>query len=302
MTTQTILNLFSCGVLHDSELEQAYEDICERLVIHGKVIQEEDEIIFNRLIEKVCEIKYSKKEIPTPSTSKDLVSVHVGRETRANVFRNFTLITEGEKEFKRFRIMGKTVVFKFKDVTEACNPLLWLEVSILFWLYSEKNYGVEKLDDCYAALENRFQSQSEIMPESTYRKINQDHYSMIAKVKELYNAESDKSIKKKLLSILPDSSEVSHIAREFNCFRKLVLNLQNDISESENVDSDSSETSINTSNSTKAPGNQPLNLEVKKLVIDFYKNEENSIQLAVIKDFKSVKDCDGNRSKKVNSM
>ncbi|XP_044579678.1 uncharacterized protein LOC123261882 [Cotesia glomerata] len=88
-------------------------------------------------------------------------------------------------------------------------------------LYSEKNYGVKKLDESYAALENKFQSQFGIVPESTYRKINQDHCSMIAKVKKLYNAESDKSIKKKLLSILPDSWEVSRIASEFNCSRKM---------------------------------------------------------------------------------
>ncbi|XP_044584539.1 uncharacterized protein LOC123265022 [Cotesia glomerata] len=88
-------------------------------------------------------------------------------------------------------------------------------------LYSEKNYGVKKLDESYAALENQFQSQFEIVPESTYRKINQDHCSMIAKVKKLYNAKSDKSIKKKLLSILPDSWEVSRIASEFNCSRKM---------------------------------------------------------------------------------
>ncbi|XP_044585504.1 uncharacterized protein LOC123265703 [Cotesia glomerata] len=59
-------------------------------------------------------------------------------------------------------------------------------------LYSEKNYGIKKLDESYAALENKFQSQFGIVPESTYRKINQDHCSMIAKVKKLYNAESEK--------------------------------------------------------------------------------------------------------------
>ncbi|XP_044596211.1 uncharacterized protein LOC123273084 isoform X2 [Cotesia glomerata] len=111
-------------------------------------------------------------------------------------------------------------------------------------LYSEKNYGVKKLDKSYAALENKFQSQFGIVPESTYRKINQDHCSMIAKVKKLYNAKSVifqfrvlcycsffhintidrllyRSIKKKLLSILPDSWEVSRIASEFNCSRKM---------------------------------------------------------------------------------
>lgn len=77
----------------------------------------------------------------------------------------------------------------------------------------------------------------------------------------------------------------------------MVLNLKNDISESENVDSDSGEMTTNTSNPTKAPGNQPLNLDVKKLVIDFYESEENSKQLAGMKDFKSVKDCDGNRTR-----
>ncbi|XP_044574327.1 uncharacterized protein LOC123258406 [Cotesia glomerata] len=164
-------------------------------------------------------------------------------------------------------------------------------------LYSEKNYGVKKLDESYAALENKFQSQFGIVPESTYRKINQDHCSMIAKVKKLYNAESDKSIKKKLLSILPDSWEVSRIASEFNCSRKMILNLKNDISESENVDLDSGEMTTNTLNPTKVPGNQPLKLDVKKLVIDFYESEENSKQLAGMKDFKSVKDCDGNRTR-----
>ncbi|CAG5109338.1 Protein of unknown function [Cotesia congregata] len=92
--------------------------------------------------------------------------------------------------------------------------------SYLELLYSEKNYGVKKLDESNAALENKFQSQFRIVPESTYRKINQDHCSMIAKVKKLYNAESDKSIKNKLLSILPDSWEVSRIASEFNCSQK----------------------------------------------------------------------------------
>ncbi|XP_044595458.1 uncharacterized protein LOC123272608 [Cotesia glomerata] len=99
-------------------------------------------------------------------------------------------------------------------------------------LYSEKNYGVKKLDESYAALENKFQSQFGIVPESTYRKINQDHCSMIA--------------------------EVSRIASEFNCSRKMVLNLKNDISESENVDLDSGEMTTNTLNPTKVPGNQPL--------------------------------------------
>ncbi|XP_044588541.1 uncharacterized protein LOC123267767 [Cotesia glomerata] len=163
-------------------------------------------------------------------------------------------------------------------------------------LYSEKNHGVKKLDESYAALENKFQSQFGIVPESTYRKINQDHCSMIAKVKKLYNAESDKSIKKKLLSILSDSWEVSRIASEFSCSRKMVLNLKNDISESENVDLDSGEMTTNTLNPTKVSGNQLLKLDVKKLVIDFYESEENSKQLAGMKDFKSVKDCDGNRT------
>ncbi|XP_044577661.1 uncharacterized protein LOC123260566 [Cotesia glomerata] len=155
---------------------------------------------------------------------------------------------------------------------------------------------LKKLDESYTALENKFQSQFGIVPESTYRKINQDHCFMIAKVKKLYNAESDKSIKKKLLSILPDSWEVSRIASEFNCSRKIVLNLKNDISESENVDLDSGEMTTNTLNPTKVPGNQLLKLDVKKLVIDFYESEENSKQLAGMKDFKSVKDCDGNRT------
>ncbi|XP_044588762.1 uncharacterized protein LOC123267940 [Cotesia glomerata] len=151
-------------------------------------------------------------------------------------------------------------------------------------LYSEKNYGVKKLDASYAALENKFQSQFRIVPESTYRKINQDHCSMIAKVKKLYNAESD-------------NWEVSRIASEFNCSRKMVLNLKNDISVSENVDLDSGEVTTNTLNPTKVPGNQPLKLDVKKLVIDFYESEENSKQSAGMKDFKSVKDCDGNRTR-----
>ncbi|XP_044585216.1 uncharacterized protein LOC123265492 [Cotesia glomerata] len=103
---------------------------------------------------------------------------------------------------------------------------------------------------------------------------------MIAKVKKLHNAESDKSIKKKLLSILPDSWEVSRI-----------------VSESENVDLDSGEMTTNTLNPTKVPGNQPLKLDVKKLVIDCNESEENSKQLAGMKDFKSVKDCDGNRTR-----
>lgn len=60
-----------------------------------------------------------------------------------------------------------------------------------FRLYSEKNYGVTKLDGSYVALDNKFRSQFGILPESTYRKISQDHSSMIAKMKELYNAETD---------------------------------------------------------------------------------------------------------------
>lgn len=56
----------------------------------------------------------------------------------------------------------------------------------------------------------------------------------------------------------------------------MVLNLENDISESENVDLDCGEKTTNTLNPTKAPGNHPLKLDVKKLVIDFYESEENS--------------------------
>lgn len=89
---------------------------------------------------------------------------------------------------------------------------------------------------------------------------------------------------------MPDSWEVSHIAHEFNCSRKLVLNSKKEISESKNVDSNSSGMDIQ-----NPAGNQPLNLDVTKLVIDFYESEENSKQLAGMKDFKSVKDCDGNR-------
>lgn len=95
---------------------------------------------------------------------------------------------------------------------------------------------------------------------------------------------------------MPDSWEISHIAHEFNCSRKLVLNFKKEISESKNVDSNSSGIDIQNSNLSKTrAANQPLNLDVTKLVIDFYESEENSKQLAGMKDFKSVKDCDGNR-------
>lgn len=101
-------------------------------------------------------------------------------------------------------------------------------------------------------------------------------------------------MKKKLLSILPDSWTISQIRSEFNCSRTMVLNLKK-INESKNVDSEASEKSTENSNPVKFPGNQPLNLDVKKLVIDFYESEENSKQLAGMKDFKSVKNSDGNR-------
>ncbi|KAJ8935241.1 hypothetical protein NQ314_012916 [Rhamnusium bicolor] len=114
-------------------------------------------------------------------------------------------------------------------------------------LYSEKKYRVKKLDESYVALDNKFRSQFRILPESTYSKISQDHSLMIAKVKELFNAETD------------------------------------------------TEKNTENFNHVKSPGNQPLNLDIKKLVIDFYENEENSKQLAGMKDFKSVKNCDGDR-------
>lgn len=63
---------------------------------------------------------------------------------------------------------------------------------------------------------------------------------------------------------------------------------------SKNVDSEVSESTKN-SNPVKSAGNQPINLDIKKLVIDFYESEENSKQLAGMKDFKSVKNCDGDR-------
>ncbi|XP_057341525.1 uncharacterized protein LOC130678392 [Microplitis mediator] len=161
-------------------------------------------------------------------------------------------------------------------------------------LYSEKQYGVKKLDESYAALDNKFRSQFGILPESTYRKISQDYRSMIAKLKELYNAETNTSIKNKLLSFLPDSWEISLIQSEFNCSRTKAVNLKQKL---KNIELEADQESNENSDPIRSSGNQLLNLDVRKLVIDFYESEENSKQLAGMKDFKSVKNSDGVRSR-----
>ncbi|KAK4880560.1 hypothetical protein RN001_008706 [Aquatica leii] len=66
MSASTILNLFGCGVFREDELVQVYEDICERMVLHGEIIDQEDEFILMRLIEKVTAIK---SNLVTPSTT-----------------------------------------------------------------------------------------------------------------------------------------------------------------------------------------------------------------------------------------
>ncbi|KAK4884729.1 hypothetical protein RN001_001000 [Aquatica leii] len=66
MSASTILNLFGCGVFREDELVQVYEDICERMVLHGEIIDQEDEVILMRLIEKVTAIK---SNLVTPSTT-----------------------------------------------------------------------------------------------------------------------------------------------------------------------------------------------------------------------------------------
>lgn len=97
------------------------------------------------------------------------------------------------------------------------------------------------------------------------------------------------------MSILPDSWEISKIQDEFGSSRNMVLNLKNKINIAENTNLEVNQNTIENSTSTKPLGNQPLKLDIKKLVIDFYESEENSKQLAGMKDFKSVKNNDGSR-------
>ncbi|KAF5281915.1 hypothetical protein FQR65_LT14441 [Abscondita terminalis] len=134
MSVSKILNLYACGIFGDDELVEAYNDICERMVIHGDVVDREDEEIFNKFIKEVCEIKFGVTLTPgtddaVPSTSGLSTPNFVGGAVEPRVgFKHFTLIGEGEKEIKKFNAMAKAVIFKFKDgVDTGINPITWLE-------------------------------------------------------------------------------------------------------------------------------------------------------------------------------
>ncbi|KAK4883252.1 hypothetical protein RN001_006571 [Aquatica leii] len=42
-------------------------------------------------------------------------------------FSHLDIISEGEKEIKKFKTTAKTIVFRFKDVHGSSNPMIWLE-------------------------------------------------------------------------------------------------------------------------------------------------------------------------------
>ncbi|KAK4877002.1 hypothetical protein RN001_009508 [Aquatica leii] len=76
----TLLNLFSCDVFSNNELLEVYNDICDRLVLHGDSLSKEDERLLLQLAEKVTEIMNAKvlsertllnpRSNPQPSTSR----------------------------------------------------------------------------------------------------------------------------------------------------------------------------------------------------------------------------------------
>ncbi|KAK4885290.1 hypothetical protein RN001_001561 [Aquatica leii] len=80
MSVTTLLNLFSCNVFSDNELLEVYNDICDRIVLHGDSLSKEDEELLLQLADKVTEIMNAKalsKRIllnslsnPQPSTSR----------------------------------------------------------------------------------------------------------------------------------------------------------------------------------------------------------------------------------------
>ncbi|KAK4882290.1 hypothetical protein RN001_005609 [Aquatica leii] len=59
-------------MFRDEELTQAYEDICERLVLH-EVIEKEDEETLKRFLKKVCEIKSNNNDNLFISSQSDFI-------------------------------------------------------------------------------------------------------------------------------------------------------------------------------------------------------------------------------------
>ncbi|KAF5305222.1 hypothetical protein FQR65_LT07761 [Abscondita terminalis] len=73
--------------------------------------------------------KYFNIEATPPSSTSTACSNIIGGSMDLNpIFKFFTLIGEGEKEIKKFKTMGRTMVFKFKDVDTTVNPTTWLEM------------------------------------------------------------------------------------------------------------------------------------------------------------------------------
>ncbi|KAK4885378.1 hypothetical protein RN001_001649 [Aquatica leii] len=77
MSVSTLLNLFSCDVFSNNELLEVYNDICDRLVLHGDSLSKEVERLLLQLAEKVTEIMNAKvlsertiRSNPQPSTSR----------------------------------------------------------------------------------------------------------------------------------------------------------------------------------------------------------------------------------------
>ncbi|KAF5276318.1 hypothetical protein FQR65_LT16419 [Abscondita terminalis] len=109
MSVSTIFKLCACGIFREEELADAYNDLCERLVLHGDVLDPEDEEIFDKFITHVSKIKIGVTLTPGTDDAVPSTPNFVGGaiEPRGS-FKHFTLIGEGEKEIKKFNAMGKT--------------------------------------------------------------------------------------------------------------------------------------------------------------------------------------------------
>ncbi|KAK4885045.1 hypothetical protein RN001_001316 [Aquatica leii] len=72
MSVTTLLNLFSCNVFSDNELLEVYNDICDRIVLHGDSLSKEDEELLLQLTDQALSKRILLNSIsnPQPSTSR----------------------------------------------------------------------------------------------------------------------------------------------------------------------------------------------------------------------------------------
>ncbi|KAK4875884.1 hypothetical protein RN001_012306 [Aquatica leii] len=132
MPASTILNRLACELFCDDKLVEIYENLCERLVLHDDVTEPEDEQISEQFIQRVSNIKKTNilvflKMQPSTSKNSNLNTFVGGNITISNGFKYFNIICKDENPIKKFKILDKTMVFKFKEISESRNSLTWLE-------------------------------------------------------------------------------------------------------------------------------------------------------------------------------